>query len=106
MASLKKRKNQRINEYFMTCTGASVVFDTLEFCGVKHVFGYPGGCAIPLYDELATRMKKKAKIRHFLTAHEQGADWNSRCIRRQRTTCGDNLQCSKRTYRHECISGS
>ena len=57
----------------MTCTGASVVFDTLEFCGVKHVFGYPGGCAIPLYDELATRMKKRAKIRHFLTAHEQGA---------------------------------
>ena len=57
----------------MTCTGASVVFDTLEFCGVKHVFGYPGVCAIPLYDELATRMKKKAKIRHFLTAHEQGA---------------------------------
>ena len=57
----------------MTYTGASVVFDTLEFCGVKHVFGYPGGCAIPLYDELATRVKKKAKIKHFLTAHEQGA---------------------------------
>lgn len=57
----------------MTCTGASVVFDTLEFCGVKYVFGYPGGCAIPLYDELALRLKKGANIRHFLTAHEQGA---------------------------------
>lgn len=57
----------------MTYTGASVVFDMLEFCGVKYVFGYPGGCAIPLYDELAKRVKKKARIKHFLTAHEQGA---------------------------------
>ena len=57
----------------MTYTGASVVFDTLEFCDVKYVFGYPGGCAIPLYDELAKRVKKKARIKHFLTAHEQGA---------------------------------
>ena len=57
----------------MTYTGAAVVFETLEFCGVKDVFGYPGGCAIPLYDELALRLKKGANIRHFLTAHEQGA---------------------------------
>ncbi len=57
----------------MTYTGAEVVFETLEFCGVKDVFGYPGGCAIPLYDELAKRVKKKARIKHFLTAHEQGA---------------------------------
>ena len=57
----------------MTCTGASVVFEVLSFFNIKDVFGYPGGCAIPLYDELALRLKRGANIRHFLTAHEQGA---------------------------------
>ena len=36
-------------------TGAEIVFETLEYFGIKEVFGYPGGAAIPLYDELARR---------------------------------------------------
>ena len=51
-------------------TGAEIVFETLEYFGIKEVFGYPGGAAIPLYDELARRKKS---IKHYLTAHEQGA---------------------------------
>ena len=55
-------------------TGASIVFEVLSYFNVKNVFGYPGGCAIPLYDELALRLKNGDKnIKHFLTAHEQGA---------------------------------
>ncbi len=38
--------------------------------GVDTVFGYPGGQVIPLYDALYLT---KGKIRHILTAHEQGA---------------------------------
>ena len=38
--------------------------------GVDTVFGYPGGTAIILYDEL---YKYRDKINHILTAHEQGA---------------------------------
>lgn len=57
-----------------TISGASMVFNVLAYFNVKNVFGYPGGCAIPLYNELAVRLKKGDKrIRHFLTAHEQGA---------------------------------
>ncbi len=51
-------------------SGAEIVFNTLEYFNIKEVFGYPGGAAIPLYDELARRKKT---IKHYLTAHEQGA---------------------------------
>ena len=37
---------------------------------VDTVFGYPGGTILNLYDEL---YNYKDKIRHVLTAHEQGA---------------------------------
>ena len=51
-------------------TGAEILFETFEYLNINEVFGYPGGAAIPLYDEL-TRRKKT--IKHYLTAHEQGA---------------------------------
>ena len=38
--------------------------------GVDTVFGYPGGTALNIYDEL---YKYSDKIKHILTAHEQGA---------------------------------
>lgn len=38
--------------------------------GVDTVFGYPGGAILNIYDEL---YNYKDKIRHILTAHEQGA---------------------------------
>jgi len=50
-------------------TGAEIVFKTLEDHGVTHIFGYPGGAVLPIYDEL----KNHSKIKHILVRHEQGA---------------------------------
>jgi acetolactate synthase-1/2/3 large subunit len=46
---------------------ADVLADTLAKLGVTHVFGHPGGAALPLYDALHAR----PEIRHFLMRHEQ-----------------------------------
>ncbi len=54
----------------MRLTGAQAIIEVLIEQGVDTVFGYPGGQVIPLYDAL---YEKKGKIRHILTAHEQGA---------------------------------
>ncbi len=54
----------------MKMTGAEVVMNVLLEHGVDTVFGYPGGTALFLYDEL---YKYSDKIKHVLTAHEQGA---------------------------------
>jgi len=51
-------------------TGAEIVAELLLEQGVDTVFGYPGGTALNLYDAL---YKYQGKIRHILTAHEQGA---------------------------------
>jgi acetolactate synthase-1/2/3 large subunit len=51
-----------------TMTGASILWECLEREGVKHVFGYPGGAILPVYDAL-----KHSKIHHVLVRHEQGA---------------------------------
>tara|TARA_Y100000590_G_scaffold369588_1_gene430935 strand:+ start:3200 stop:4972 length:1773 start_codon:yes stop_codon:yes gene_type:complete len=50
-------------------TGAEIVFKVLEDQGVKHIFGYPGGAVLPIYDEL----KNHKSIKHILVRHEQGA---------------------------------
>ena len=50
-------------------TGAEIVFRALEDQGVRHIFGYPGGAVLPIYDEL----KNHKKIKHILVRHEQGA---------------------------------
>jgi acetolactate synthase-1/2/3 large subunit len=50
-------------------TGAEIVFKVLEDQGVRHIFGYPGGAVLPIYDEL----KNHNKVKHILARHEQGA---------------------------------
>jgi len=50
-------------------TGAEIVFKALEDQGVRHIFGYPGGAILPIYDEL----KNHKSIQHILVRHEQGA---------------------------------
>jgi len=52
----------------LRCTGAQAVVRSLERQGVKHVFGLPGGAAIPLFDALVG-----SSIRLVQTRHEQGA---------------------------------
>ena len=50
-------------------TGAEIVFKCLEDQKVEHIFGYPGGAVLPIYDEL----KNHPSIKHILVRHEQGA---------------------------------
>ncbi len=54
----------------MQVTGARIIVESLIEEGVDTVFGYPGGTILNVYDEL---FKCSERIRHILTAHEQGA---------------------------------
>ncbi|MBD1928637.1 biosynthetic-type acetolactate synthase large subunit [Trichocoleus sp. FACHB-90] len=53
-------------------TGAYALIDSLMRHGVKHIFGYPGGAILPIYDELY-RAEARGGIQHILVRHEQGA---------------------------------
>ena len=50
-------------------TGAEMVIEALVDQGVEHLFGYPGGAVLPIYDALFHQQK----IMHVLVRHEQGA---------------------------------
>ncbi len=50
-------------------TGAEMVLQALMDQGVEHIFGYPGGAVLPIYDSLF----QQDKVRHILVRHEQGA---------------------------------
>ncbi|KPL51400.1 acetolactate synthase 3 large subunit [Prosthecomicrobium hirschii] len=50
-------------------TGAEMVVQALIDQGVEHIFGYPGGAVLPIYDELF----QQDKVQHILVRHEQGA---------------------------------
>ena len=54
----------------MMLTGSQIFVEVLAEQGVDTIFGYPGGAVLNLYDEL---YKNSDRIRHILTAHEQGA---------------------------------
>src|SRR5918998_4930035 len=53
----------------MSMTGAEIVVRCLEAEGVEHIFGYPGGAVLFIYDEIF----KQDKVKHVLVRHEQGA---------------------------------
>lgn len=54
----------------MKLTGAQIIIEALVEQGCDRVFGYPGGQVINIYDEL---YKNQDRIKHIITAHEQGA---------------------------------
>ena len=54
----------------MKMTGAEILAHVLMEQEVDTIFGYPGGSVLHIYDAL---YKHKDKIKHVLTAHEQGA---------------------------------
>ena len=56
----------------MKMKSPQVLMECLLEQGVDTVFGYPGGTILNIYDEFESHGYKN-KIRHFLTAHEQGA---------------------------------
>ncbi|WP_349434471.1 acetolactate synthase 3 large subunit [Pararhizobium sp. A13] len=50
-------------------TGAEIIMEALKENGVRHIFGYPGGSVLPIYDEIF----QQDDIKHILVRHEQGA---------------------------------
>jgi len=50
-------------------TGAAMVVRALKDHGVEHLFGYPGGAVLPIYDEIF----QQSDVEHILVRHEQGA---------------------------------
>jgi len=50
-------------------TGAEIVIRALADQGVEHIFGYPGGAVLPIYDELF----QQEKVKHILVRQEGGA---------------------------------
>ena len=52
-----------------TMTGAEIVIKALIDQGVEHIFGYPGGAVLPIYDELF----QQEKVQHILVRQEGGA---------------------------------
>jgi acetolactate synthase I/II/III large subunit len=50
-------------------SGAEILVESLARQGVEHVFGYPGGAVLPIYDALF----KDERILHVLVRHEAGA---------------------------------
>ena len=50
-------------------TGAEMVIEALTDQGVEHLFGYPGGAVLPIYDAIFNQKK----VQHVLVRHEQGA---------------------------------
>lgn len=50
----------------MSMTGAQALLSGMESAGITQVFGYPGGCIMPVYDALLN-----SSIRHYLCRHEQ-----------------------------------
>ena len=51
-------------------TGAEVILKVFKDHSVDHIFGYPGGAVLPLYDEI---FKSNVSPQHILVRHEQGA---------------------------------
>ncbi len=81
----------------MELSGAEIVVRCLQDEGVKHVFGYPGGAVLFIYDEIF----KQDKFQHILVRHEQAAvhaaDAYSRSSNQHRRRTGH-----QRPGRHQC----
>jgi len=65
-------------------TGAEIVLRALADQGVTHIFGYPGGAVLPIYDELF----QQDQLRHILVRHEQGATHMAEGYARSTGKCG------------------
>ena len=65
-------------------TGAEIVIKALKDQGVEHIFGYPGGAVLPIYDEIF----KQDWLHHILVRHEQGAAHAAEGYARSTGKCG------------------
>lgn len=65
-------------------SGAEMVLRALAEQGVEHVFGYPGGAVLPIYDQFI----QQEKVKHILVRHEQGAAHAAEGYARSTGKCG------------------
>jgi acetolactate synthase-1/2/3 large subunit len=72
------------NETAAPITGAEIVVRCLAEEGVKHVFGYPGGAVLYIYDAIF----KQDKFQHVLVRHEQAAVHAADAYSRSSNTVG------------------
>jgi acetolactate synthase I/II/III large subunit len=56
----------------MKMRGARILLEALRCEGVNHIFGYPGGAVLHIYDEMIKHAESLG-IKHFLVRHEQAA---------------------------------
>ncbi|HEY0105384.1 MAG TPA: acetolactate synthase 3 large subunit [Rhizomicrobium sp.] len=68
-AALEKYSGAPTREGAIELSGAETVIRALKDQGVKHIFGYPGGAVLPIYDALFAA----DGLTHVLVRHEQGA---------------------------------
>ncbi|CAH1665056.1 acetolactate synthase 3 large subunit [Chelatococcus asaccharovorans] len=67
---MSKTKSETVSETANeTMSGAEMVVRALQDQGVEHLFGYPGGAVLPIYDALF----HQDTVRHILVRHEQAA---------------------------------
>ena len=72
------------NEAVAPITGAEILVRCLAEEGVKHVFGYPGGAVLYIYDAIF----KQDKFQHVLVRHEQAAVHAADAYSRSSNTVG------------------
>ena len=65
-------------------TGAEIVVRALRDQGVRHIFGYPGGAVLPIYDAIF----QQDEVEHILVRHEQGASHAAEGYARSTGKCG------------------
>ena len=60
-----------LSSYPARVNGGYALMDALHRHGVEHIFGYPGGAILPIYDELH-KAESRGWLKHILVRHEQG----------------------------------
>src|ERR1700730_8761948 len=76
-SAIRQPSKERAKEHVMSdkshdpnqMTGAAMIVRALIDHGVQHIFGYPGGAVLPIYDEIF----QQSDVEHILVRHEQGA---------------------------------
>src|SRR4029079_2439313 len=59
----------RTTDQYAGMTGAQIFHEMMREHGVKHIFGYPGGAILPVFDAIY----ESKKFNLILPRHEQGA---------------------------------
>ncbi len=68
-SDIDARSDGKTTDQFNGMTGAQVFHEMMHLHGVKHIFGYPGGAILPVFDAI----HESPHFDFILTRHEQGA---------------------------------